>query len=169
MNAPLDPIPPLSPIGMTRRDAILRAAQQHARSRRTRRRVVRSSAAVCLITLIMGGIALLIRPHASAPAPAPAVALNPEPTPDRVPNPTPREHQENAPQAVAFDSFSFEAIQTNPTIEQRYALVERPDSVAQMSDDQLLRSLHDAGVDAGLATIGGRSVVILNDRFTTQR
>lgn len=126
---------PLSVAGEARRGEILRLAKGEARRRRRRRVGVRIGA-VCAV---LGLGVVVMWPGGKATE----VAVKVLPT--------------KAPEPAAGLKITF--IQTDPTIVDRLA-VSPVRSWTVMDDDQLLRSMADAGHPAGLISMNGQTFLL---------
>jgi hypothetical protein len=126
---------PLSVAGEARREEILRLAKGEARRRRRRRVGVRIGA-VCAV---LGLGVVMMWPGGKATE----VAVKVLPT--------------KAPEPAAELKITF--IQTDPTIADRLA-VSPARSWTVMDDDQLLRSMADAGHPAGLISMNGQTFLL---------
>jgi hypothetical protein len=159
MNDELAQLPHLSAAGLDRREAILAAAKLHARRRRTRRRSARMVAAGAI--LIGAGVLFSMRPDTPVPSVETVPAVSHVPTASPVaPEPIPV-----LPSKPTYARFDFSTIQTNDARLTWQVVSPRAQTVIVLSDDQLLASLHDVGVDAGLARVGSQSLLVLNDTF----
>lgn len=160
MNDLMEPLPPLSRQGLARRDAILVEAKSHARRRRTRRRAAKV-AAVCVA---LSGVGILFAMRWARPAswvePAHVIASH-----DLAPRPVEPLAAPVPDASPAYAQFRFSTIRTDRSLVAAHALPPGNASTAVVSDDQLLDSLHNVGVDAGLARVGSQSLLVLNDTF----
>jgi hypothetical protein len=127
---------PLSVAGEARREEILRLAKGEARRRRRRRAGVRVGAVCAVLGL---GVVVMIWPGGKATE----VVVKVLPT--------------KAPEPAAGLRITF--IQTDPTIADRLA-VSPARSWTVMDDDQLLRSMADAGHPAGLISMNGQTFLL---------
>lgn len=172
MTEPTEQLQPLSEVGIARREAILHAAKRHAFRRRHVRHVARGVACVAVFGITVAIAWSFLRvPHTPDVAPeivtkqiepsfVPPVPNDPSPAPDKTPAVT---------AAPAYATFAFATIETAPGIAGDRLLHTAPATDATISDEELLKSLHNAGVDAGLATVGSRSMVIVNDNAASLR
>lgn len=148
-------LPPLSQLGQRRRDDILRDVLTQAKRRRVRRKAAKTLG-VCAVMLGVIGLYAL-RPRSTPPLIT---------TPDPIAPPVIARAPETA--APAFTRIAFAEIQTDRAILSRYVLRrDEEDRPKVMNDDELLKSLHQAGVDAGIAHVGSQALVVLNDKFLT--
>lgn len=168
MNEAFEQPQRLSDEGVARREAILHAAKRHARRRRAVRVGARGGAAGVLVLAIAAVAWTTVRDR-RADAPMPEIVarpvdppIAPDVAPPRTLKPAP---QREAPVASppAYATFAFATITTEPNIASERLLRTSAARENVISDDELLESLHQAGIDAGLATVGSRSVVVLNE------
>lgn len=154
----LEQPPPLSSIGLQRREAILQVAKRHA-SRRRARMVAARGVAGLGIALGLGSL-LWMRWSNSVPRlDPPPIVISREPLPaPSVPVPSP------AISSSPYAHFEFAVIETNDSLAGRYTIRETSaPSVIVLTDDQLLDSLQSAGIEAGIAQVGDRSLLMLED------
>ena len=138
----------LSAVGETRREEILQLAHRAVRSRRRRRAVGRVVMAVVAISLI---VAALPRPRH---VPAPDLAVRPVVKhPDR-------------PSTIAIQprplvkQIVITRIENDPVLLARLRIPPGQPTWETLSDDGLLRSLNEAGRPAGLAYVGGHTMIL---------
>jgi len=142
--------PPLTSAGQSRREAILRLMQETARRKRRRRQMVQTTAA-CAVALIMISLVIHWRPHNGGGG--------------AVPTPTDYATTKKAPIVPPKHvAVVIGRIETDPTILQRWSLSPRvkPEQAAlpTIDDDDLIRTLADAGQSAGLIQVGGETTLI---------
>jgi hypothetical protein len=134
-----DSIPDLSARGFQRKDRILRLALRAARRRRYRR--LARNGAVFALVLIAGMATWRMAERKPATVKNGNVVL-----------------QRN--QAVKPSGVTILWIQTDPNVLKRMEEPPRAGTWQRIGDDELLRSLADAGHPAGLLEIGGRVVLL---------
>jgi len=143
-----DPHESLSPAGLLRREAILRATLGTVRERRRRRRTVQLMAAVAAVALL----ALLSYPRrptgAAAPQPGPLVVLPPSTGPSNPPG-----NSDTAGPLV-------QVIPADPTVSTRLAVPALPPTWRSIDDDVLLATLAETGQPAGLVRINGQTLLL---------
>jgi hypothetical protein len=133
---------PLSSAGQQRREAILGLMQHVARRRRIRRRALRATAA-CAVILLTAALALHWRPRGGGGVVTPIDPIA-RTAPTEQP-PTPK--------------VTIGRIETDPTIVQRWSVGSLPEPQS-IDDDDLLRTLADAGEPAGLIQTGGQTILV---------
>jgi len=129
----------LSPQGLERREAILRVTQRAARSRRVRRRALRTLAGSSVAVLVF---ALWMSMNRVTHTPPPRQIVSPTSFPS------------SAPQ------FAIAEIPTDPQIADRLALKPASPKWTVISDDELLATLSQTGQPAGLITTGDETVLV---------
>ncbi|MGD0768394.1 MAG: hypothetical protein ABSB42_09400 [Tepidisphaeraceae bacterium] len=134
-----DSIPDLSARGFQRKDRILSLALRAARRRRYRR--LARNGAVFALVLIAGMATWRMAERKPATVKNGNVVL-----------------QRN--QAVKPSGVTILWIQTDPNVLKRMEEPPRAGTWQRIGDDELLRSLADAGHPAGLLEIGGRVVLL---------
>lgn len=128
----------LSAAGKARRDQILRLAVGEAGARKRRRRVARAGMVLTIIGISVSAFFMFQRVEHPVPVP---VAIDTPTTPQTAP-------------ALAT------RIQTDPTIVQRLSIPPQPRSWTIIGDDELLRSLADAGKPAGIIYYDGHATLV---------
>ena len=162
MNEPLDDVaePLLSPEGRVRRAAILQLAHRESRARRRRHFARRAGVAGAGLSIALA-IFWLTRPQNEAP---PQI-VHQLPSTQRMQQPATRQI---AQRPVATRSkILITRIETDSTLLQRLTLPPQKPSWSVIDDDELLRSLAEAGRPAGLAYVDGRTLILF--RGTTVR
>ena len=142
----------LSEEGQRRRDAIGRLAREAARQRWKRRRVGRAVAVGVLVLIgvwTMRSMQSTARPRQEVRAdhrpPLPVHPVAPAPMPE-APPPPPR--------------ILVSRIETDPTITSRLSIGYPPPRWQVIGDDDLLRTLADAGHPAGLIRVNGQEILM---------
>jgi hypothetical protein len=143
--------PPLTSAGQSRREAILRLMHETARRKRRRRQVVRTTAA-CAVALVMTSLVIHWRPRNGGSGEA-------------VPTPTDYATTQSAPsEPPKHVAVVIGRIETDPTILQRWSISPqiKPEqaTLPTIDDDDLIRTLADAGQPAGLIQIAGRTTLV---------
>jgi len=149
----IDPLDPLSPAGLERREEILLLARGAARRRRVRRNASRAAAMGLSVLLIGGGLVVhMVRvshpvrsPHPVAQAPIPV-----PPAPSKV----------STPPKPAPDHITIAAIRTDPTITARLSVGHPRPRWKTIGDEELLQSLAEAGKPSGLIETDGRKILL---------
>ena len=138
----------LSAAGEVRREEILQLACRAVRSHRRRRTVGRVVMAVIAITLI---VAALPRPrHVSTPK------LAVRPIVKQLDQPTTTSTQ---PQPLV-KQIVITRVKNDPVLLARLRIPPGQPTWETLSDDGLLRSLNEAGRPAGLAYVGGHTMIL---------
>jgi hypothetical protein len=138
---------PLSPQGQRRREEIGHMARITARQRR-RRRVAGRGALVTLLISAIGG-AWWLSGRLQAPLSVTRVVVPPSPF---VPQPLPI--SPTSPRVVV------DRIETDPTITARLSIGRTTPRWQMVGDDELLRTLADAGQPAGLIRMNGQEILM---------
>src|SRR5438093_4817391 len=128
---------PLSPAGMERSEQILRLVKRAARGRRRKRHLLRGGA-VLAVLLVVGLVAHRMKPQVSPPVIV---------------------HQ----QIAQTTSVTIGTIETDPSITDRLSVFPQAARWKQIDDDELLRSLADAGQPAGIIRMEGQAVLVTSD------
>jgi hypothetical protein len=143
---------PLTSEGQQRRKAILRLMQETARRKRRRRQIVRTTAA-CAVAVIMLSLVIHWRPRngggggtVRAPVDYATTKLVPIEPPIK-------------PVSVVIGRIA-----TDPTILERWSLSPQVKTeqatLPTIDDDDLIRTLADAGQSAGLIQVGGETTLV---------
>jgi len=143
----IEPPDMLTSQGQARRETIFRLMQEAARRRRTRRRIIRSSAGCAVIVLIMT-VAIRWRSHGGGGGAMPLNYATTHPAPIAPPS---------DPRVV------IGRIETDPTILARWSIAPREQpiqSLPSIDDDDLIRTLADAGQPEGLIQVGGQTTLV---------
>jgi hypothetical protein len=135
--------PILSPQGQRRREEIGRLAAHAARRRKQRRSAGRAVAAFVCVGLVLGGMSIARLEHQPTDR-SPIVA-----TPV-----TPLAH------ATPPSTITIARIETDSTITDRLAIRNASPRWRTIGDDELLRTLADAGHPAGLISMNGQEVLL---------
>jgi hypothetical protein len=136
----------LSEEGQRRREAIADMARTAARARRQKRSRRRAITTLAGVACLCVGVAEWSR-HAATPIDPPHVVVKNERTPA---NPPP------IPTGVVVTR-----IETDPNITARLALPRQPARWRVVGDDDLLRTLAEAGHPAGLVRMNGQAILML--------
>jgi hypothetical protein len=136
-----EPDEQLSPLGMARREEILRVTQRFARTRRIRRRAVRTIAGSCVAVIAFALWLSMNHPQRIAP-----VSSRQNPSLPTFPT--------SAPQ------FAVGEIPTDPQIADRLALKPSSPKWTVISDDELLATLAQTGQPAGLIQTDSETVLV---------
>jgi hypothetical protein len=142
---------PLSPAGRTRREQILALALATSRRRRRSRMALRGALASVSVA-----IAILAAFHSEHRSPAPPIAIHTMPT-------TPSSPVAAGPEFIQVRgsrSIVVARIKTDHHISTRIAARTDAISIDRISDDQLLDELASADQPAGIARMGGKSILL---------
>lgn len=151
-----EPREQLSSAGSRRREAILADAIRLGRRRRRRRQAARLSVVIAPLIMIVV-FAAMFRPQTTITKVSP-------------PSPHPRDtvaagssHHDPKNDAIASSrAVRIERIADDPTIVARYATNDAPSAIVRIDDQQLFKELAAANLRGGLATIGGRTRLVLS-------
>lgn len=152
--------------GIARRDRLLRELHGAMDRRVARRHALRTGAGVVFVVALAAGVMSILwasRPLAPTVSPAPRIAAGgarSTPLPAPV-DPAPAGSPAIVPAVVAPPPGVVEIVATDPRIVERLALAVRSDSIEIISDRALQSELALAGVDPGLVTIDGRTLITL--------
>lgn len=135
----------LSPIGLRRREEILRSAVREGRAVRRRRRVVRAAGGCAAVMLATASVLVTLHSRRT-PLPQQQATVAPHRATVVVsPRPAPRPTHEVIVQQIV----------TDPTLVDRLAVSSQGKSWQTLSDDEFLRQLSRAGRPAALAYVDG--------------
>jgi hypothetical protein len=144
----------LSPTGVDRRERILADALRIARGRK-RVRVIRNGVAAGAAVV---AIASLLISRASTPPATPNLPSVAQVPPSLPPTITPKASD------PTFELFDFAYIKTDDTAIARHAIT-LPTPARFIDDDNLLATLQQVGVDAGLVTMDHKMTLVLNTQL----
>lgn len=141
----------LSDAGQSRREQILQAALREAGTRR-RRRHVRSAVVIAAVPLIAIGILAVMRHAQIEPSVSPPLAM---PITAGQSAPKLQTVTDRPMKTIASDGRAvIKVFGDDPTLIARAKAVSVVSQIKRIDDDQLIRTLDQSGLQAGLATIG---------------
>jgi len=142
---------PLSSEGLRRREQILAAARRVARRRRWRRRALRGSGAIVIVAILLT-LYLQLFPIPTARQPRPS---------------TPIAHQSDSspsPATMPAHAIVITWIATDPTLVDRLAIdPQQPPIWQSIDDDELIRTLAEAGQQAGIIRFDGKAILLTRE------
>ena len=154
MNRPQDQSFRISYEGVKRRDDILRLAKHVAQGRRRRRKLILNSAVYTLFISISLMTAYVAMKVPIRPSNSPEIAQIAKPADSTAPN-TPKVDEK-------ITEVTYDRIETDPTLLDRLSIKPEAPVWRSINDDELFRTLVDAGIHGGIVELDGTPILLTN-------